>query len=104
MDSPAWFFVVIALLTYALKLIFTSFLAVVTLCVALLPLSIDVGMSPWITAMIILIASEVWFFPYRVDSEANPAGTGTSNNSDGIKGIFRAGCSVSRSNVPFPLR
>lgn len=67
MDSPAWFFVVIALLTYALKLVFTSFLTVVTLCVALLPLSIDVGMSPWIIAMIILIASEVWFFPYQVD-------------------------------------
>jgi anion transporter len=67
MDHPAWFFIVIALLTYALKLVFTSFLAVVTLCVALLPLSIDVGMSPWIIAMIILIASEVWFFPYQVD-------------------------------------
>jgi anion transporter len=67
MNSPAWFFVVIALLTYALKLVFTSFLAVVTLCVALLPLSIDVGMSPWIIAMIVLIASEVWFFPYQVD-------------------------------------
>jgi anion transporter len=67
MNSPAWFFVVIALLTYVLKLVFTSFLAVVTLCVALLPLSIDVGMNPWIIAMIILIASEVWFFPYQVD-------------------------------------
>ena len=67
MDSPVWFFLVIALLTYALKLIFTSFLAVVTLCVALLPLAIDVGMSPWIIAMIVLIASEVWFFPYQVD-------------------------------------
>ncbi|MGH7794852.1 MAG: SLC13 family permease [Candidatus Binatia bacterium] len=67
MDSPAWFFLIIAVLTYALKLIFTSFLTVVTLCVALLPLSIDVGMSPWIIAMIILIASEVWFFPYQVD-------------------------------------
>jgi anion transporter len=66
-DSPVWFFVIIALLTYALKLVFTSFLAVVTLCVALLPLSIDVGMSPWIIAMIVLIASEVWFFPYQVD-------------------------------------
>jgi len=66
-DSPAWLFIVIALLTYALKLIFTSFLAVVTLCVALLPLSVDVGMSPWIIAMVILIASEVWFFPYQVD-------------------------------------
>lgn len=67
MGSPAWFFLIIALLTYALKLVFTSFLAVVTLCVALLPLSVDVGMSPWIIAMIVLIASEVWFFPYQVD-------------------------------------
>jgi anion transporter len=67
MGSPAWFFLIIAVLTYALKLIFTSFLAVVTLCVALLPLSIDVGMSPWIITMIVLIASEVWFFPYQVD-------------------------------------
>jgi len=55
MDSPVWFFLIIALLTYALKLIFTSFLAVVTLSVALLPLSIDVGMSPWIIAMVVLI-------------------------------------------------
>jgi hypothetical protein len=66
-NSPASFFIVIALLTYLLKLVFTSFLAVVTLCVALLPFSIDVGMSPWIIAMIILIASEVWFLPYQVD-------------------------------------
>lgn len=66
-DQPVWFFVVIAILTYLLKLVFTSFLAVVTLCVALLPLAIDVGMSPWIIAMLILIASEVWFFPYQVD-------------------------------------
>jgi anion transporter len=67
MNNPAWFFIIIALMTYVLKLVFTSFLAVVTLCVALLPLSIDVGMSPWIIAMLILIASEVWFFPYQVD-------------------------------------
>ena len=66
-NSPVRFFLVIVLLTYLLKLVFTSFLVVVTLSVALLPLSIDVGMSPWIIAMIILIASEVWFFPYQVD-------------------------------------
>jgi anion transporter len=67
MAHPAWFFLVIALLTYTLKLFFTSFLTVVTLCVALMPLSIDVGMSPWIIAMVILMASEVWFFPFQVD-------------------------------------
>ena len=66
-SGPRFALIVIALLTYLLKLVFTSFLAVVTLCVALLPLSIDVGMNPWIIAMMILIASEVWFFPYQVD-------------------------------------
>jgi di/tricarboxylate transporter len=67
MNNPAWLFIVIALVTYALKLLFTSFLTVVTLSVALVPLSVDVGMSPWIIAMIILMASEVWFFPFQVD-------------------------------------
>jgi anion transporter len=67
MKNPAWLFVVIALLAYALKLIFTSFLTVVTLSVALVPLSIDFDMSPWIIVMIVLMASEVWFFPFQVD-------------------------------------
>jgi anion transporter len=67
LQNPALFFIIIAILTYFLKLFFTSFLTVVTLCVALLPLSVDIGMSPWIVAMIILMASEVWFFPFQVD-------------------------------------
>jgi anion transporter len=67
LTNSALLFVVIALLTYALKLFFTSFLTVVTLCVALLPLSVDIGMSPWVIAMIILMASEVWFFPFQID-------------------------------------
>lgn len=67
LGNPALFFIVIAILTYCLKLFFTSFLTVVTLSVALLPLSVDIGMSPWIIAMIILMASEVWFFPFQVD-------------------------------------
>jgi len=67
LQNPALFFIIIAILTYILKLFFTSFLTVVTLCVALLPLSVDIGMSPWIVAMIILMASEVWFFPFQVD-------------------------------------
>jgi di/tricarboxylate transporter len=67
LHNPALFFIVIALLTYALKLFFTSFLTVVTLSVALLPLSVDIEMSPWVIAMIILMASEVWFFPFQID-------------------------------------
>lgn len=66
-DTPAISFLIIALITYALKLLFTSFLTVVTLCVALLPLSIDMGISPWVMSMIILTASEVWFFRFQVD-------------------------------------
>jgi di/tricarboxylate transporter len=67
LHSPALMFVVIVLITYALKLVFTSFLTVVTLTVALLPLATDMNLSPWIVAMIVLIASEVWFFPFQVD-------------------------------------
>ena len=67
LDSPALSFLIIALIAYATKLVFTSFLTVVTLTVALLPLSIDMGISPWIMAMIILVASEVWFFTFQVD-------------------------------------
>ena len=66
-DSPALCFVAIALIAYALKLVFTSFLTVVTLSVALLPLSGAIGINPWVMAMIILVASEVWFFPFQVD-------------------------------------
>jgi anion transporter len=67
LDHPALSFIAIALIAYAVKLFFTSFLTVVTLTVALLPLSIDMGISPWIMAMIILMASEVWFFKFQVD-------------------------------------
>jgi anion transporter len=67
LHNPALLFIVIAVITYALKLVFTSFLTVVTLSVALLPLSVDIEMSPWVIAMIILMASEVWFFPFQVD-------------------------------------
>jgi len=67
LDRPVLSFITIALIAYAVKLIFTSFLTVVTLTVALLPLSIDMGISPWIMAMIILMGSEVWFFTFQVD-------------------------------------
>jgi anion transporter len=67
LDRPALSFIAIALIAYAVKLFFTSFLTVVTLTVALLPFAIDMGISPWIMAMIILMASEVWFFKFQVD-------------------------------------
>ena len=67
LHSPALMFIIIVIITYGLKLIFTSFLTVVTLTVALLPLANDMNISPWIVAMIVLIASEVWFFRFQVD-------------------------------------
>jgi len=66
-DRPAVMFIIIVVITYAVKLFFTSFLTVVTLTVALLPLAADMNMSPWIVAMTVLIASEVWFFRFQVD-------------------------------------
>ena len=67
LDTPVLSFITIVLIAYAVKLVFTSFLTVVTLVVALLPLSVDMGISPWIMAMIILVGSEVWFFTFQVD-------------------------------------
>jgi len=66
-DRPAVMFIIIVLITYSVKLLFTSFLTVVTLTVALLPLAADMNISPWIVAMIVLIGSEVWFFKFQVD-------------------------------------
>lgn len=66
-SSPVLTFVVILLVTYAVKLVFTSFLTVVTLTVALLPLAGELNVSPWVLAMVVLVASEVWFFPFQID-------------------------------------
>ena len=65
--TPALAFIVIALITYAVRLVFTSFLTVVTLAIALLPLAAELQINPWIMIMIVLVASEVWFFPFQVD-------------------------------------
>ncbi len=66
-STPALAFIVIALITYLVKLAFTSFLTVVTLAIALLPLAADLQINPWIMIMIVLMASEVWFFQFQVD-------------------------------------
>jgi anion transporter len=66
-NSPALCFTVIILIAVAVKLAFTSFLTVVTLTVALLPLAPELGISPWVMAMIVLMGSEVWFFRFQVD-------------------------------------
>jgi anion transporter len=66
-NSPALCFTVIILIAVAVKLAFTSFLTVVTLTVALLPLAPELGISPWVMVMIVLMGSEVWFFRFQVD-------------------------------------
>ena len=66
-NSPALCFTVIIVIAIAVKLAFTSFLTVVTLTVALLPLASELGISPWVIAMIVLMGSEVWFLRFQVD-------------------------------------
>jgi anion transporter len=81
-DYPAISFLIIALFIYALKLVFTSGIAVVTLSIVLIPLAVEMQISPWIIIMLILIATEVWFFPFQVDwhtlSNATTDGKGFS--------------------------
>jgi anion transporter len=66
-DYPAVSFIIIALLIYVMKLFFTSGLAVITLSIVLIPLAVDMQISPWIIIMLILISTEVWFFRFQVD-------------------------------------
>ena len=80
--SPALCFTVIIIIAIAVKLAFTSFLTVVTLTVALLPLASELGISPWVMAMIVLMGSEVWFLRFQVDwhtmASATTGGNGFS--------------------------
>ena len=66
-DTPALSFIIIALIAFAFRLVFTSRLTVITLSIALVPLSNEMGISPWIITMIILVGSEVWFFRFQID-------------------------------------
>ncbi len=66
-DHLALAFIIIALIGYTLKLVFTTRLVVITLVVALSPLANDMGISPWVMTMIILMGAEVWFFRFQVD-------------------------------------
>lgn len=81
-NSPALCFTVIIVIAIVVKLAFTSFLTVVTLTVALLPLASELGISPWVMAMIVLMGSEVWFLRFQVDwhtmADATTGGKGFS--------------------------
>jgi len=66
-DSPAISFIIIALIAIVLKLVFTTRLVVITLVIALGPLATEMGISPWVMTMIILMGAEVWFFRFQVD-------------------------------------
>ncbi len=65
--NPAYSLILIALLATALKFVFTTRLTVITLALALIPLSDDMGISPWVVTMAILMGAETWFFRFQVD-------------------------------------
>jgi anion transporter len=60
-------FVAIALIAFALKLVFSTRLTVITLCVVLVPMSVNLGINPWVMTMIILMGAEAWFFRFQID-------------------------------------
>ena len=66
-SNPAYSLLLIALLANALKFVFATRLTVITLALALLPLSHDMGMSPWVVTMAILMGAETWFFRFQID-------------------------------------
>jgi anion transporter len=65
--TPVITFIVIALIGFALKLVFSQRLTVLTLIIALVPLAARLNVNPWVVTMVILIGSEPWFFRYQID-------------------------------------
>jgi len=65
--TPVITFIVIALIGFALKLVFSQRLTVLTLVIALVPLAARLNVNPWVVTMVILIGSELWFFRYQID-------------------------------------
>jgi di/tricarboxylate transporter len=65
--TPVITFIVIALIGFALKLVFSQRLTVLTLVIALVPLAAQLNVNPWVVTMVILIGSEPWFFRYQID-------------------------------------
>src|SRR5262245_64002748 len=59
-------FIVIALIGFALKLVFSQRLTVLTLIIALVPLAARLNVNPWVVTMVVLIGSEPWFFCYQI--------------------------------------
>jgi len=66
-DTPVISFIVIALIGFALKLVFSQRLTVLTLVIALVPLAARLNVNPWVVTMVVLIGSEPWFFRYQID-------------------------------------
>jgi anion transporter len=105
-NSPGLCFTVIILIALAVKLAFTSFLTVVTLTVALLPLAAELGISPWVMAMIVLMGSEIWFFRFQVDwhtmASATTGGKGFSYPMMSLINPVYAGAYIVAAIVAIP--
>ncbi|HEY3041711.1 MAG TPA: SLC13 family permease [Pyrinomonadaceae bacterium] len=65
--TPVITFILIALIGFALKLVFSQRLTVLTLVIALVPLAARLNVNPWVVTMVVLIGSEPWFFRYQID-------------------------------------
>jgi hypothetical protein len=66
-ETPVITFIVIALIGFVLKLVFSQRLTVLTLIIALVPLAARLNVNPWVVTMVGLIGSEPWFFRYQID-------------------------------------
>lgn len=63
--SPALFLAVVMLLSFAVTLVVRDDPAVILLVIAMLPLSEQAGIDPWVLVFAILLATDPFFFAYQ---------------------------------------
>ncbi len=64
-SGPVAFLIEVALVTVLLRLILPIAPSVILLNMAFIPLAYNNNVSPWLASFIILVMSDLWFFPYQ---------------------------------------
>jgi Na+/H+ antiporter NhaD/arsenite permease-like protein len=67
-SSPAWSIAALYLLTLAVRVVLSEWVAVPLLCMALLPAAPALDLHPWVIAFVILLGSNLWTLPYQYAS------------------------------------
>ena len=64
---PAVLLLAVAVVNVAVRFVLNKFAATILLALALAPLGAQLGVHPGVVLLVILLTTDVWFFPYQLD-------------------------------------